>query len=95
MAQRANAMLIPVETQPAADGGCRVIAHPEVEWREGASLQEISQKCWDFFEPIIRERPELWLWPYKHFRYKPRGATRAYPSYANESSKFERLLRSQ
>jgi KDO2-lipid IV(A) lauroyltransferase len=95
MAQRANAMLIPVETQPSPDGACRVIAHPEVEWPEGASLQEICQKCWDFFEPIIRERPELWLWPYKHFRYKPRGTTRAYPSYANESSKFEKLLRSQ
>jgi KDO2-lipid IV(A) lauroyltransferase len=95
MAQRANAMLIPVETQPTADGACRVIAHPEVEWPEGATLQEISQKCWEFFEPIIRERPELWLWPYKHFRYKPRGTTRAYPFYSNESSKFEKLLRSQ
>jgi Kdo2-lipid IVA lauroyltransferase/acyltransferase len=95
MAQRAHAMLIPVETQPTPDGACRVIAHPEVEWPEGASLQEISQKCWEFFEPIIRERPELWLWPYKHFRYKPRGTARAYPFYANESSKFEKLLRSQ
>jgi Kdo2-lipid IVA lauroyltransferase/acyltransferase len=95
MAQRANAILIPVETQPTADGKCTVIAHPEVEWPEGATLQEISQKCWDYFEPIIRERPELWLWPYKHFRYKPRDATRAYPFYSNESSKFEKLLRSQ
>jgi KDO2-lipid IV(A) lauroyltransferase len=95
LAQRGNAILVPVETRPNPDGTCQVIAHPGIEWPEGATLQQISQKCWYFFEPIIRERPELWLWPYKHFRYKPRGAARAYPFYSNESSKFEKLLRSQ
>ena len=93
LAQRANALLVPVETRPQPDGTCRVIAHPGVEWPEGASLQEIAQRCWDAFEPIIRARPELWLWPYKHFRYRPRHATRTYPAYANDSSKFEKLLR--
>ena len=95
LAQRGNAILVPVETRPNPDGACQVIAHPGVEWPPGATLQEISQRCWDFFEPIIRERPELWLWPYKHFRYKPRGATKLYPFYSNESSKFEKLLRKQ
>ena len=95
LAQRANALLVPVETRPQPDGTCRVIAHPGVEWPEGATLQEIAQRCWDAFEPIIRARPELWLWPYKHFRSRPRNATRPYPAYANDSAKFEKLLRAQ
>ena len=93
LAQRADALLVPVETQPQADGTCRVIAHPPVEFREDAGLAEIAQRCWDAFDPIIRARPELWLWPYKHFRFRPRDTARAYPAYANESAKFEKLLR--
>ena len=93
IAQRTGALLVPVETESRADGSCRVIAHAPVEWPAGASLAEIAQRCWDAYEPIILARPELWLWPYKHFRYRPRAATRRYPSYANESGKFEKLLR--
>ena len=93
LAQRAGTLLFPVETEPLPDGTCRVIAHPPVEWPEGASVQEIAQRCWNAMEPIIRARPGEWLWPYKHFRYVPRDATRAYPFYAHDSSKFEKLLR--
>ena len=35
LAQRGNAMLVPVETRPNVDGTCQVIAHPEVEWPPG------------------------------------------------------------
>jgi lauroyl/myristoyl acyltransferase len=76
LAQRIGALLVPFETEPLPDGRCRVIAHEPVEWPAGASVQEIAQRCWDRFEPIIRARPEQWLWPYKHFRY----ARRAGPS---------------
>ena len=31
LAQRAGALLAPVETQPQADGGCRVIVHPPIK----------------------------------------------------------------
>ncbi len=91
LAQRAGTLLIPVETQPQPDGTCRVIAHPPVAWPEGASVQEIAQRCWDAMEPIIHARPGGWLWPYKHFRYRPQAAPRPYPGYANESPKFEKL----
>ena len=40
----------------------------------------------------MRERPELWLWNYRHWRYRPRGAEREYPAYSHESGKFERAL---
>ena len=93
LAQRAGTLLFPVETVPQADGTCRIIAHPPIEWREGASVQEIAQRCWNAMEPIIHARPGEWLWPYKHFRYRPKNAPRPYPAYANESSKFEKLRR--
>jgi lauroyl/myristoyl acyltransferase len=93
LAQRAGTLLFPVETQPRPDGTCRVIAHPPIEWPEGASVQEIAQRCWDAMEPIIHARPDEWLWPYKHFRYRPKEAARAYPDYSNVSPKFEKLRR--
>jgi KDO2-lipid IV(A) lauroyltransferase len=95
LAQRVGTPLIPIETEPLPDGSCRVIVHPPVEFPEGATLQEICQACWDVFEKLIRARPGQWLWPYKHFRYRPKGATRAYPAYSNESGKFEKLMREQ
>ena len=94
LARRANALLVPVETVPLADGSCQVTAHPGLAVPPDASLQQIAQQCWDFFEPIVRRRPDLWLWPYKHFRYRPKDATRPYPFYAHESGKFEKLQRS-
>ncbi len=93
LAQRVNALLVPVETLPQSDGTCRIIAHPGLVIPDGASLQEIAQRCWDAMEPMIRARPELYLWAYKHFRYRPKNATRDYPPYANESGKFEKLLK--
>lgn len=93
LAARAHALLVPVETEPLSDGCCRIIAHPPVELAPGADTREIAQRCWNVFEPIIRARPALYLWPYKHFRYRPENAARAYPAYANQSSKFEKLRR--
>jgi lauroyl/myristoyl acyltransferase len=93
LAQRAGALLVPVETQPQADGTCRIIAHPPVEIPDGANTAEIAQHCWAAFEPLIHAQPELWLWAYKHFRYRPHDTARLYPGYANESAKFEKLPR--
>jgi len=93
LAERANALLVPVETEPLSDGCCRIIAHPAVELEPGADTREIAQRCWNVFEPIIHARPALYLWPYKHFRYRPENAAHTYPAYANQSSKFEKLRR--
>jgi KDO2-lipid IV(A) lauroyltransferase len=93
LAQRAGARLLPVTTDPRPDGTCRVEAHAPLEIPPGASTREIAQMAWDFFEKVIREKPERWMWVYKHWRFRPKGATRPYPFYANESGKFEKLLR--
>lgn len=90
--ERTGVPIVPVTNLPLADGRCRVTAHPPLALPPGATTQEITQACWDFFEARVREQPELWLWNYRHWRYRPRGADREYPAYAAESGKFERAL---
>ena len=93
LAQRAGARIVPVTAEVQADGSCDVEIHAPLEIREGAPGQEIAQQTWDFFEGRIRAKPERWMWAYKHWRFRPKGETRKYPFYANESGKFERLVK--
>jgi KDO2-lipid IV(A) lauroyltransferase len=90
--QRTGAPIVPMLSFPLPDGRCRAVAYPPLSFSPKASAQQIAQTCWDFFEPKIRENPELWMWAYKHWRYRPANATRPYPFYANVSSSFERLF---
>jgi lauroyl/myristoyl acyltransferase len=92
LAQRGGARIIPVLPRPDPDGGCTMLAGPALDVAPGASLRAIAQQCWDYYEPHLRKNPGLWLWPYKHFRYRPRdAAAEVYPEYANESKAFEKL----
>jgi lauroyl/myristoyl acyltransferase len=93
LAQRTGARLVPMTAEPYPDGRVRVTIHPPIEYPEGATGQEIAQIAWNFLEAVIRQKPELWMWVYKHWRYRPKGATRPYPYYAHESAKFEKLAR--
>jgi lauroyl/myristoyl acyltransferase len=93
LAERGGALLIPVHAEPLPDGRCRVVVDPPLEVPPDANAQQIAQACWDHFEKRIRERPELWMWAYKHWRYRPKtAAPEDYPFYANVSSKFDKLL---
>jgi lauroyl/myristoyl acyltransferase len=94
LALRTGAALIPLTSDPLPDGRCRVTVHPPLVYPADASGHEIAQIAWNFLEGIIRQKPELWMWVYKHWRYRPKGATHAYPYYAHESGKFERLAKS-
>ena len=71
--ERTGIPMIPVTNVPHPDGTCTITAHPPLEFAPGATHQEMAQGCWDWFEPRIRHQPELWLWNYKHWRYKPRA----------------------
>ena len=93
LSQRGGARLVPVTSEPRPDGTCRVQIHPPLEIAEGSTGQEIAQLAWDFFEKLIRDKPALWMWVYKHWRFRPKGETRPYPFYAHESGKFEKLMR--
>ena len=47
-------------------------------------------------EPMIAKNPELWLWSYKQWRYKPSTVPEGqYPSYANASKRFDEMLEGQ
>lgn len=94
LAQRADALLVALHTTPQPDGSCDVRAEV-IELPADLTPQQIAQRCWDHFEPTLRREPGLWMWPYKHFRYRPRGTQQPYPFYANESGAFEKLRRKE
>ena len=94
LAGRADALLVALHTTPQPDGTCDVRAEV-IEIPEGLTPQQIAQNCWDHFEPRLRREPGLWMWPYKHFRYRPRAAEKTYPFYANENGAFEKLRKKE
>ncbi len=94
LADRVNALLVALQTTPQPDGTCDVRAEV-IELPPGLPAREIAQRCWDHFEPWLRREPGLWMWPYKHFRFRPRGVEKAYPFYANDSGAFEKLRKKE
>jgi Kdo2-lipid IVA lauroyltransferase/acyltransferase len=91
--QRTGAPIINAHMEPLPDGRYRLVFHPPLQLRAGASAREIAQACWDQMEPVIRRDPAPWLWMYKHWRYRPENAPpAAYPFYANVSPHFEKRL---
>jgi KDO2-lipid IV(A) lauroyltransferase len=92
---RTGAPILPWVTLPRPDGGCMIRLLPWLKFQPGTSYQEITQACWNVFEPIIRAYPQNWLWVYKHWRYRPSAAVRGYPFYANRSTQFDLEVESQ
>ena len=92
LVQRGGARLVPVEGRSEPDGTCRVVFHEPLSLSPDASLQQIAQACWNFFEPAIRAHPGDWMWVYQHWRYKPAVATCDYPFYSEPNSEFDRLI---
>ncbi len=89
---RTGVPMVPLTSVPHPDGSCTVTAHPPLAFLPGTSHQEITQRIWDFFEPFIRDRPDLWLWSYRYWRYKPKRATREYPFYAATDKRFDQAI---
>jgi lauroyl/myristoyl acyltransferase len=90
--QQTAAPILPAHCEPLPDGRYRMVFHPKIEDTANMTLQQITQACWDSFEPYVRENPAPWLWMYKHWRYKPRHPDRPYPFYAQSWQAFERIL---
>jgi Kdo2-lipid IVA lauroyltransferase/acyltransferase len=93
--QRTGFPIVPWVTLPRGDGGYLIRILPWLRFPATDSYQEITQACWNQFEPIIREYPDHWLWVYKHWRYKPTNSDRLYPFYANRSTQFDLEIESQ
>lgn len=92
LSERTHAPIIPVSGIPQHDGTCRVIFHPAIEPPPDANSDQIAQCLWDAFERHIRRRPSLWLWHYKHFRYRPAAGGVEHPAYANIDPAFDELI---
>jgi len=93
LASRENAPLFLAEINPEPDGRFRMVLHPRLEVPSNASPQKITQCCWDVLEKLICERPELWLWNYKQWRFRPADADPdRYPSYSHVTPRFDRML---
>jgi len=93
LSERGGAALVPSQIFPEPDGRFRIIYQPPLTPPPEATHQQIAQACWDVMEPVIAKNPELWLWSYKQWRYKPSTAPEGqYPSYANASKRFDEIL---
>jgi len=90
--ERTGAPIVPAHCEPLPDGRYRVVFHPKIDNTAGMTNQQVAQACWNSFEPYVRKNPAPWLWMYKHWRYRPANADRAYPSYANFMRPFEEML---
>jgi lauroyl/myristoyl acyltransferase len=93
LALKTGASIVPLECRPIPGGRYKIVWHPEIPFDSRTSVQELTQRTWDVLEGVIREHPEYWLWPYKHWRFKPSaGDSRRYPFYSNPAKRFDRLL---
>ncbi len=90
---RSKAPVVPILAEPLPGGRCKLAAHPPLGFASGNSESEITREILRHFEGVIRKRPELWLWGYKHWRYRESDNPDPYPFYANVSSPFEKKLR--
>ncbi len=93
LSDRTGARLVFCECTPEADGTYVARYSAPMEIPPGATASEITQICWNEIERSIRSRPELWLWAYKQWRFKPsQGDVSRYPAYANSAGRFDRLV---
>ncbi|MCX8494508.1 MAG: lysophospholipid acyltransferase family protein [Chthoniobacterales bacterium] len=96
LALRTGSALVPVVCLPRKDGGYIVRYLPELPVTAESTPAEIAQACWDALEPSLQVHPELWLWSYKHWRYRPKSSERyeseGYPFYAGEYEPFQELI---
>lgn len=93
VAMRANALVVPVLAYPAGEGKLEVRALDPLDPARFDSEEDLTQAVWEIVEKAIGESPHLWLWSYKHFRYRPADARREYPDYALADSRFEAVTR--
>ena len=94
LALRTGATLIPIECVVRPEGGYCYRYLPALLISKESTVKSIMQACWDALEPGLHRHPEMWLWSYKHWRYRPAtGDTKHYPFYSNQLESFDALLK--
>jgi KDO2-lipid IV(A) lauroyltransferase len=90
LAKRGRGLLVPALTFPLSNGRWKVVAQPVIA-TESLSERSIAQATWEVFEKHIQERPDLWLWAYKHFKFRPAVPGREYPFYSQIHPAYEAM----
>jgi lauroyl/myristoyl acyltransferase len=91
LAKRTGAIWVPVISTPDGRKGVHIKAMPPMDIPNDISINETVQRGWDLLERTVKSRPDLYLWAYRHFRYRPSDANRAYPKYARPSPALDAL----
>jgi lauroyl/myristoyl acyltransferase len=93
LAQRLGLSIIPGVCLPLANGNYEIRVFSAIQPAPDDSPAVVAQRVWDPFEKVISERPECWMWMYKHWRYIPGlKADAAYPAYEQPSRPFLELV---
>ncbi|MBI5394021.1 MAG: lysophospholipid acyltransferase family protein [Verrucomicrobia bacterium] len=82
LAQRTGAPMQPVYCVSLPGGRYRVLFGPEITCTPGDDPRAVAQRIMDFAEDALRRHPEDWWWVYKRWKYRPPGATQAFPFYS-------------
>lgn len=93
LAQRLGVSIVPAYCRPLAGGRYHIVFLDPIVADATMTPRQITQACWDSFEPVVRAHPAPWLWMYKHWRQRPEEEGERYPFYASELTRFERMLR--
>jgi lauroyl/myristoyl acyltransferase len=91
LAKRTGAIWVPVISTPDGRRGVHIKAMPPIDIPDDMSINEAVQCGWDLLERTVTSRPDLYLWAYRHFRYRPSDANRVYPKYARPSPALDAL----
>ncbi len=73
---------------PRDDGGWTVRYGPRIEVSSNPdaeeAVRETTRNCVRAVEQSIRDHPDLWLWMYKRWKYRPSPDAQGYPYYATK-----------
>ncbi|HSM14037.1 MAG TPA: lysophospholipid acyltransferase family protein [Thermoanaerobaculia bacterium] len=72
LALRTRAPIVLVFAEPEPEGRYRVEIHPAIEPEgpdDDAATYELTRRCLEACERVIRARPERWLWAHRRWRH--------------------------
>lgn len=92
LAIRTGAPIVHIWCYPEADGRYTMVTGKPIYLTSADDIEEKVQETMKAFEDRVRERPELFLWNYKHWRFKPIHTRVKFPAYANVSSNFDKKV---
>lgn len=93
LAERTGAPVLPLLATHMAGGRVHIrLMHPVLPGKDD-TMANLSQRCWDLFEPNVRDHPEQWMWMYRHWLYRPANSNPAsFPCYSRVLPAFDELL---